>query len=496
MEEIIIGCVGKPSAGKSTFFNAVSEGKAKTGNFPFTTIEPNVGVSYFRVDCPCHRRGKSSVCAPKYGWCDGEGGRFIPVKLMDVAGLVPGAAEGAGLGNKFLNDLRAASVLLHIIDVSGTTNEKGEVTVGYDPIDDVEWLESEMHQWVFHNIWDRWDSIARRHGATKATAEATLAAQFSGYGANVAMVAAALKRARVKEPSGLEQWDENKVHHVVKCFIEVRFPTILVLNKAECSGDTDRNIGRICEKYDPEGDRCVVASALTECFLKNLRQKGFIRYPPGSDDFRTLDDDVLKGVTKIDAVGDAHCSLARVDLSDAAGKVGESEGESKAGTGGSADGALLADAESGAISGVCRAKGVALHALKPKMRDRLAKARDMVMFRFGGTGVWDAVQRAVTLRMPVIVYPVTSLTNLSTERSGPGKGGVLARAILVKPETTTRELATKLLASEPGRLFTYAEGEDGRRLGEDNPIGRPGDNVIFKITTHAATPSKGVESIL
>ena len=54
--EIVLGCVGKPSAGKSTFFNGVSEGKAKTGNFPFTTIEPNVGISYYRVDCPCVRK--------------------------------------------------------------------------------------------------------------------------------------------------------------------------------------------------------------------------------------------------------------------------------------------------------------------------------------------------------------------------------------------------------------------------------------------------------
>ena len=173
--EIVLGCVGKPSAGKSTFFNGVSEGKAKTGNFPFTTIEPNVGISYYRVDCPCVRKvrrarthgthgrgetchregnphgicrcgvlfvvagevstarptsltyvptflfpafpsrsfpshlslpplhltqGKTAQCAPKYGWCDGERGRFIPVKLMDVAGLIPGASEGAGLGNK------------------------------------------------------------------------------------------------------------------------------------------------------------------------------------------------------------------------------------------------------------------------------------------------------------------------------------------------------------------------------------------------------------
>ena len=73
------------------------------------------------------------------------GTRFIPVKLLDVAGLVPGASEGAGLGNKFLDDLRHADVLMHILDVSGTTNEKGEATVGYDPINDAQWLHGEIH---------------------------------------------------------------------------------------------------------------------------------------------------------------------------------------------------------------------------------------------------------------------------------------------------------------------------------------------------------------
>lgn len=126
--DVIIGCVGKPSAGKSTFFNAVTDGKAKTGNFPFTTIEPNEGITYFMSQCPCVAKNKSSVCQPRYGKCV-QGTRYIPIKLLDVAGLIPGASEGAGLGNKFLDDLRHANVLMHIIDVSGRTNEKGEVRI-------------------------------------------------------------------------------------------------------------------------------------------------------------------------------------------------------------------------------------------------------------------------------------------------------------------------------------------------------------------------------
>ncbi|RHY98542.1 hypothetical protein DYB31_015091, partial [Aphanomyces astaci] len=158
--ELVIGCVGKPSAGKSTFFNAVTDGKAKVGNFPFTTIEPNEGITYYTTECPCKSRGKIDLCKPRYGQCVG-GTRHIPVKLLDVAGLIPGASEGAGLGNKFLDDLRHAHVLMHIVDVSGTTNEKGESTIGYNPLNDADWLTMEIHNWVFNNLWKRWGSIAR-----------------------------------------------------------------------------------------------------------------------------------------------------------------------------------------------------------------------------------------------------------------------------------------------------------------------------------------------
>ncbi|KAL8271285.1 hypothetical protein Esti_004800 [Eimeria stiedai] len=132
--DFIIGCVeirsvglrllsvGTNVEGKSTFFNAATGGSsAKVGNYPFTTITPNEGIAYFATLCPCKKYGVK--CSPHYGRCVG-GRRSIPVRLLDVAGLIPGANEGRGLGCKFLDDLRLAHVLLHIIDISGTTNEK------------------------------------------------------------------------------------------------------------------------------------------------------------------------------------------------------------------------------------------------------------------------------------------------------------------------------------------------------------------------------------
>eukprot|EP00339_Tiarina_fusa_P029937 CAMPEP_0117020326 /NCGR_PEP_ID=MMETSP0472-20121206/15470_1 /TAXON_ID=693140 ORGANISM="Tiarina fusus, Strain LIS" /NCGR_SAMPLE_ID=MMETSP0472 /ASSEMBLY_ACC=CAM_ASM_000603 /LENGTH=158 /DNA_ID=CAMNT_0004725511 /DNA_START=16 /DNA_END=489 /DNA_ORIENTATION=+ len=149
---ILIGCVGKPNAGKSSFLNACTDAKAKVGNYPFTTIDPNQGIAHYSLDCPCKQFNVSEKCRPRYGKCV-DGKRYIPIKVLDVAGLIPGASEGLGLGNKFLDDLRSASVLLHVVDVSGNTNEKGESTKGYDPTRDVAWLQSEIHSWIFNNIW-------------------------------------------------------------------------------------------------------------------------------------------------------------------------------------------------------------------------------------------------------------------------------------------------------------------------------------------------------
>lgn len=107
------------------------------------------------------------------------------------------------------------------------------------------------------------------------------------YGANTAIVFQTLEKAGVKEPSGLENWDPSFVRHVVKCFREVRFPTILALNKIDHK-DADKNIQRICKKYP--GEKVAPCSALAECFLKKLRSQGYILYEDGSDRIITSKD--------------------------------------------------------------------------------------------------------------------------------------------------------------------------------------------------------------
>ena len=111
---MLIGLVGKPSVGKSTFFKAATLAEVEIASYPFTTIKPNHGVGYVKIDCI--DKEFNVQCNPNHGFCI-DHKRFVPVELMDVAGLVPGASEGKGLGNQFLDDLRQADVFLHIVEI-------------------------------------------------------------------------------------------------------------------------------------------------------------------------------------------------------------------------------------------------------------------------------------------------------------------------------------------------------------------------------------------
>ena len=141
---------------KSTFFKSATLIDVAIASYPFTTIEPNVGIAYVRTECVCKELGV------KCGKCI-DGWRFIPIKLIDVAGLVPGAHEGRGLGNEFLDNLRQAEGVIHVLDASGSTDEEGnEVGVGeHDPVKDIEFLREELDMWIFGILKRNWNKIIR-----------------------------------------------------------------------------------------------------------------------------------------------------------------------------------------------------------------------------------------------------------------------------------------------------------------------------------------------
>ena len=140
-----IGLVGKPNAGKSTFFTSTTSATAQIGNYPFTTIDKNVGIAHVRKPCPSKELGL--VSNPNNSLSI-DGIRFIPIEVIDVAGLVPGAHEGKGMGNKFLDDLRQADALIQVVDCSGKTDLEGNAVEGANPLDEVKFLEDELHHWI------------------------------------------------------------------------------------------------------------------------------------------------------------------------------------------------------------------------------------------------------------------------------------------------------------------------------------------------------------
>lgn len=187
---ISIAIAGKPNSGKSTFFKATTLSNVEIANYPFTTIDANHGVSYVRVKCPCLEL--DSRC----GNCV-DGARFVPVEIIDVAGLVPDAHKGRGLGNAFLDHMRQANAIIHVIDASGGTDSEGNpVDIGsHDPLEDVSFLEEEIAMWIFGILKRRWNYLSRKAKSEGLKVEGIISEQLAGVGVNEMHAKMAISKA-------------------------------------------------------------------------------------------------------------------------------------------------------------------------------------------------------------------------------------------------------------------------------------------------------------
>ena len=284
-----IGIVGKPSCGKTSFTNAACMTDFKVGSYPFTTIDANVGVTHVRTQCACkdfdvEDNPQNSICI--------DGIRLVPVKLIDVAGLVPGAHEGRGMGNKFLDDVRQADVLIHIVDASGALDAEGqEVSAGaYDPLDDVKFLEEEITQWMLGIITKDWRRITGRVRSEGAKLDELLLEKLSGLKINRSHILKALRKSELKAES-VDKWSDEEIKGFVLTLQRGAKPIIIAANKIDRPG-ADENYERLKEAYP---DTLVIpVSALAERALKDLDKKEIIKYIPGDDDFEFLKQDDLK----------------------------------------------------------------------------------------------------------------------------------------------------------------------------------------------------------
>ncbi len=269
---IEIGIAGKPNAGKSTFFKAATLADAEIANYPFTTIEPNVGIAHVRVKCVCRELGVDC------GKCV-DGWRFIPVKLIDVAGLVPGAHKGRGLGNEFLDNLRQSEGIIQVVDSSGSTDEEGnEVGIGeYDPCRDVEFLQEELEMWIFGLLKRGWERNVRRITMEKKDPVRFLAEQLAGLGFKERHVREAMKAVGYD----ISSYGDEELKKFAGELRKRRMKTVVAANKADKA--PEELLKKLVERYS-----AVPTSAVFELTLRLAARNGYIKYLPGDGDFEIL----------------------------------------------------------------------------------------------------------------------------------------------------------------------------------------------------------------
>ena len=279
---MLVGIVGKPNVGKTTFFVAATLAPAEIAPYPFTTIKPNRGVGYLRVKCVCREFGVeddpvNSICI--------DGNRLIPVELIDCAGLVPDAWRGRGLGNQFLDEIRKADALIHVVDASGSTDIEGRPCRPgeHDPVEDVRFLEREIAMWMAQIIKRDWRKLARRVELANLKLVDALEKRLSGLAIRRAHIVEAL-RATGLDPNKPSSWSDDELFAFADELRKASKPMLIAANKIDMPTAED-NLERLKET----GYLVVPCCAEAELALRRAAERKLIRYLPGDPDFEVLE---------------------------------------------------------------------------------------------------------------------------------------------------------------------------------------------------------------
>lgn len=277
---MLIGIIGKPNSGKSTFFSAATLVDAEIGNRPFVTIKPNQGTGYVTQKCVHLELGKE--CQPMNSKCE-KGIRLIPIQMLDVAGLIEGAWKGRGLGNQFLNDLMQAKALVHVLDCAGATDAEGNVCEAgkHDPAEDILFLEKEIAYWICGILEKNWRAISKKADAEKKPAE-SIAKQLSGLGVSEEQVKRVLAKGFNEK---ISLWSKEELLRFCEEIRKESKPMIIACNKMDLP-HAKENFEMLKKKFPTH--RFVACCSEAELALRKAAKEGLIEYIPGNGEFKIL----------------------------------------------------------------------------------------------------------------------------------------------------------------------------------------------------------------
>jgi ribosome-binding ATPase YchF (GTP1/OBG family) len=273
---MLIGLIGAPNKGKSTLFSALTTINVDIADYPFTTIEPNRGIAYATSKCPDTELNLK--CNPHNSICI-NGTRLIPVEIMDVAGLVPGASIGKGMGNQFLNNIMEADALVQVIDASGKTDINGNRSEESDPVQEVKMVNEELIAWM--------SGILKKHAKKFISSKnggQMLIELMAGFKISKTMVENALSASAL--PDSVSAWDDSDIASFATEILRISKPIIIAANKIDRA--SEENIKRIHEEL--KQFEVIECCAVVELALKKAAKEGIIHYVSGNRSFEIVKD--------------------------------------------------------------------------------------------------------------------------------------------------------------------------------------------------------------